>query len=389
MWSLSVEGIPACGAPVTDTSVEPRTALVLEPAPAAELETEYRWITDTAQGQWRAALPIGTSGRSIAATHARLADLRAAYAGFAGFDFRLKDEPDVTAQCTWPFTGDGDDDGSTPAVRLSASPNPVTEGSPVTVTARLSSALASDVTIPLSLANVTAEDGDYGSLASITISAGQTTGTGTISTAEDDDPDDETFTVGLGSLPSSVTAGSPSSVTVTIRDTTPSNRPPTVEASCDPCDVRPGSEVRLTATASDPDGDPLRYRWSAPRGAFMGASDEAAARWRAPAETGRVASASRSPMGGAGRRPRCPSRSPTRRRRSGSRPTRSSFARTRTAAAGRWHWARWWPRARTATRCRTRWWAASPSASRSARATARSPTWAPARTTSGNRTSPS
>ena len=413
MWSLSVEGIPACGAPVTDTSVEPRTTLVLEPAPAAELETEYRWVTDTAQGQWRAALPIGTSGRSIAATHARLADLRAAYAGFAGFEFRLKDEPDVTAQCTWPFTGDGDDDGSTPAVRLSASPNPVTEGSSVTVTARLSSALVGDVTIPLSLANVTAEDGDYGSLASITISAGQTTGTGTISTAEDDDTDDETFTVALGSLPSSVTAGSPSSVTVTIadddgggttpttpttpttattptvrlsaspnpvdegdpvtvtatlssalgsavtvpltpaagtaepgdygtlssitisagqttgtgtistaedddtddetftvalgslpssvtagspssatvtiRDTTPSNRLPTVEVSCDPCEVSPDGEVRLTATASDPDGDPLRYRWSAPRGAFMGASDEAAARWRAPAETGRVA----------------------------------------------------------------------------------------------------
>ena len=48
------------------------------------------------------------------------------------------------------------------------------------------------------------------------------------------------------------------------------------------------SEVRLTATGSDPDGDPLTYAWSAPQGGFAGPADEAATRWRAPAETGRV-----------------------------------------------------------------------------------------------------
>ena len=185
-------------------------------------------------------------------------------------------------------TDDGDDD-TDPVVRLSASPNPVDEGEPATVTAHLSSALSNAVTIPLTLTAGTTEPGDYGALSGITISAGQTTGTGTVTTADDTDEDDETFTVALGTLPSAVTAGSPDSVTVTIRDTTPPNRAPVVSASCDPCVVQPGGQVRLTATASDADGDPLTYVWKAPQGSFAGTADAASARWRAPGEPGRVA----------------------------------------------------------------------------------------------------
>ena len=220
---LSVDAIPACGTTVTDSSVEPVSVLKLTPAPATEVETEYRPITeDNPADDWLGSRSIGTSGRSIPAYHSPLSALRRAYPGFAGFEWRLKDDPDVTAQCTWQF--DDDDGGTTPrppatpSVRLSASPNPVDEGSLVTVTARLSEALSSDVTIPLTLSAGTAEAGDFGSLSSITISAGSATGTGTISTSEDADTDDETFTVALGNLPSSVTAGSPSSVRVTIRD---------------------------------------------------------------------------------------------------------------------------------------------------------------------------
>ena len=104
------------------------------------------------------------------------------------------------------------------AVSLSATPNPVGEGSPVTVRATLAAALAEAVTVPLTVTRDTSEDGDHGSLASITIPAGGTSATGTVSTSEDDDGDDETFTVALGSLPSGLTAGTASSVRVTITD---------------------------------------------------------------------------------------------------------------------------------------------------------------------------
>ena len=178
-----------------------------------------------------------------------------------------------------------------PSVSLSAAPNPVAEGRDVTVTARLSEALETDVTIPLTLTPGTAEPADYGALPSIALTAGATRGTGTVTTAEDADEDDETFTVALGTLPPEVTEGIPSSVTVTIADDDgpgpTGNRPPLVTVSCAPCEVEPGGEVRLTAEASDADGDPLTYAWSAPAGRFVGGTDGATARWTAPPETGR------------------------------------------------------------------------------------------------------
>ena len=178
-----------------------------------------------------------------------------------------------------------------PSVSLSVSPNPVAEGRSVTVTARLSEALETDVTIPLTLTPGTAEPTDYGALPSVALTAGATRGTGTVTTAEDADEDDETFTVALGALPPEVTEGIPSSVTVRIADDDgpgpTDNRPPLVVVSCAPCEVEPGGEVRLTAEASDADGDPLTYAWSAPAGRFVGGTDGATARWTAPPETGR------------------------------------------------------------------------------------------------------
>ena len=175
----------------------------------------------------------------------------------------------------------------TPSVSLSASPNPLDEGQPVTVTAQLSEVLSNSVTIPLELTAGSAESGDFGALASITISGGRTTGTGTIPTVDDADTDDETFTVSLGTLPTEVTAGNPSSVEVTIRDgdsppPPPSNDPPTVQATCQPCTVPRGGEVQLRADASDPDGDPVSYGWGAALGTFTGATDGQDARWTAP-----------------------------------------------------------------------------------------------------------
>ena len=104
------------------------------------------------------------------------------------------------------------------AVSLSATPNPVNEGSAVTVRATLAEALAQAVTVPLRTTRGTSEAGDHGSLASIAIPAGFTSATGTVPTVEDGDGDDETFTVALGSLPSGLNVGTASSVRVTITD---------------------------------------------------------------------------------------------------------------------------------------------------------------------------
>ena len=173
---------------------------------------------------------------------------------------------------------------SLPAASLAVAPNPVDEGESATVTVHLSEALSNSVTIPLTLTAGTAEAGDFGSLASITVDGGETTGTGTISTVEDADAEDETFTVSLGQLPSEVKAGDPSSVEVTIRD----DNPPSVRATCEPCTVPRGGEVRLRAEASDPDGDSLSYEWSAAQGTFAGATDGQEARWTAPDRIGSV-----------------------------------------------------------------------------------------------------
>ncbi len=301
--TLSVEALPACGTTVTNTSVQPQVGFVLKPAPAVEKATEYRPIFEGNSEPWRGSLPIRTSGRSIFFHHTHLSSLRQAFPGFKGFEYRLKDDHAVTARCTWQFKDDDDRGGggspTTPTVSLFAAPNPVAEGAPVTVTARLSVPMSSEVTVPVTVEAGTAEAGDHGTMAGINIASGSMSGTGMITTAQDADTDDETFTVSLGSMPSSITAGNPSSVTVTIDDDdgggddsggggTPTNRPPTVTASCDPCTVAPGGQVRLRAVASDPDGDALTYAWGAPLGGFTGAAGGASARWRAPPDPGTV-----------------------------------------------------------------------------------------------------
>ena len=66
------------------------------------------------------------------------------------------------------------------------------------------------------------------------------------------------------------------------------NRPPRVTVPCDPCEVETGDEARLRANASDPDDDPLSYRWSAPQGRFIGSASGTTARCRAPDQAGSV-----------------------------------------------------------------------------------------------------
>ena len=128
--------------------------------------------------------------------------------------------PDLANRSASVVVSDNDDAPPTalPEVTLAVSPNPVSEGESVTVTASLSRTLASAVEIPLAISAGTAEAGDYGALAVIRIAGNQSSGTGAIATTRDDDADDETFIVSLGTLPAEVEAGSPSLVEIVVSD---------------------------------------------------------------------------------------------------------------------------------------------------------------------------
>ena len=142
------------------------------------------------------------------------------------------------------------------AVSLSATPNPVGEGSPVTVRATLTAALLGDVTIPLSTRRDTSEEGDHGALAAITVPAGFTSATGTLPTFEDDDGEDETFTLSLGSLPTGLTAGATSSVQVTITKQQSSGTTTDTSTTTSSSDTTTSSSG-VSTTASGPDGETL------------------------------------------------------------------------------------------------------------------------------------
>ncbi|MGH9257870.1 MAG: OmpA family protein [Vicinamibacterales bacterium] len=67
----------------------------------------------------------------------------------------------------------------------------------------------------------------------------------------------------------------------------PPNRSPTVTASCNPCSVEPAATSNLTATGTDPDGDPLTYQWAVPQGTFNNPNAQNTV-WTAPNQEGSV-----------------------------------------------------------------------------------------------------
>ncbi len=113
-----------------------------------------------------------------------------------------------------------DDDEYVSTVQVQrTTPNPVAEGETVSVILGISPAKPNRLVIPVTLTHGTSESGDFSSLTSITIEAGQSIGIGQIRTNHDPDLQDETFTVALGTnLPALTTAGAPNSETITIDD---------------------------------------------------------------------------------------------------------------------------------------------------------------------------
>ena len=198
------------------------TSLTLSPSPFSASTVSYTATVANARTHVKVTPTVADTGRAtvtVQGTSVSSGSPSAAIAlnqGSNTITVRVRAQNGTTKDYTVTVTREAPP--ATPTVRLSADPNPVPEGSPVTVTATLSSAATSSVDIPLTLTDDTAEPEDHGPLASITIAANSTSGTGTIATNQDADAEDETFTVALGVLPSSVAAGTPSSVRVRIRD---------------------------------------------------------------------------------------------------------------------------------------------------------------------------
>ena len=133
-----------------------------------------------------------------------------------------------------PFTAQLTIDDTTPApppnisslrVSFEQASYTVTEGSSRTITVNVSPAADRSLSIPISVTRGSAESSDYSvSGTPLSFATGETSKTFTISTTDDDDRDDETLSIGFGSLPAAVGTGSQSIASLTINDTTPAPR---------------------------------------------------------------------------------------------------------------------------------------------------------------------
>jgi hypothetical protein len=143
------------------------------------------------------------------------------------------------------------DNETAPTVNLSSSYSSVLEdGSAITVTATLSNVAGEAVTVPLVTSGTATEGTDYAAISDITISAGATTGTATITPTDDSVSEGaETLIVSLGTLSGAdATAGSTSSLTLSLVDDDVPNI--TLTSSASSIAENSGSSLTLTATAS-------------------------------------------------------------------------------------------------------------------------------------------
>ena len=142
-----------------------------------------------------------------------------------------------------------------PTVSLSASPNPVDEGQPVTVTATLSAPADDRLYVEFGARDETAEDGDRESRREWTvwIEAGSSSGSAQVATHRDDDLEDETFRIILDrqSVPEShVPHAENTEAVVTIRDV--GALPPEAPETSGPHFVDCGSGARRGVGTGNP-----------------------------------------------------------------------------------------------------------------------------------------
>ena len=137
-------------------------------------------------------------------------------------------------------------DTTVPEIRLSIDQTIVLEGMPVTGGIELSIAQNADIAITLILAVATAESDDYDSTSplSLKISGRQNKTAFTIRTFNDNDFEDEDFTISIDgdNLPTGIFLGSPSSVDITIKDSSI----PKVSLSVNENSIAEGDSVVVT-----------------------------------------------------------------------------------------------------------------------------------------------
>ena len=136
---LTVDADPACGSTVTGTDLTRRHTYRLRLMPAPNTEQGVQFVPVDANGNilggngWLLeGHPIGSSGlnRELIEFNG-LAQRRNAYPGFAGYRFRLKNNPSVTAECTWQFDNSGSStptDTTTTTTTTTPPRNPPTGG---------------------------------------------------------------------------------------------------------------------------------------------------------------------------------------------------------------------------------------------------------------------
>ena len=148
---------------------------------------------------------------------------------------------------------------------------PLTRAAPALFRSRLSAAADRVLQIPITVALLTAESGDY-RVTGLTSNAlafvpGDSSKSFTFEALQDTDTSDETVTLGLGQLPAKVTAGSRTTSVVTIDDddsVPPQSRtagPAAVVAAEVAVAATSGHRLPGTKRRCSPTGPPPRARW--------------------------------------------------------------------------------------------------------------------------------